>query len=92
MPRRCRSARTCARSPAAAVRRWSSYEGSGAYFLRVEEDTIELLILPDVSYPRPLWQYPGRPPWTPTCELDSKTPHRFASICPAGRENSRSKT
>ena len=54
-----------------------SYEGSGAYFLRVEGDKIELLILPDVSYPRPLWRYPGRPPWTPTCELDSKTPHNF---------------
>ena len=61
-----------------------SYDGSGAYFLRVEGDKIELLIRPDVSCLRPLWQHPpGRPPWTPTCELDSKTPHRFAIHLPA---------
>jgi hypothetical protein len=59
-----------------------SYEGSGAYFLRVEGGQIELVVRPDVSYPRPLWQYPGRPPWTPTCVLDSQTPHRFSLHLP----------
>jgi hypothetical protein len=66
----------CGRSPLV------SYEGDGAYFLRVQEDRIELRIRPDVTYPRPLWQRPGRPPWTPTCELDSQTPHRFAIHLP----------
>ena len=66
----------CGRSPLV------SYEGSGAYFLGVKEDRIELLIRPDVTYPRPLWQRPGRPPWTPTCELDLQTPHRFAIHLP----------
>ena len=64
-----------------------SYEGTGAYFLRVEADRIELLISPDVAYPRPLWQGPGRPPWTPTCELDSQTAHRFAIHLPAWEGN-----
>jgi hypothetical protein len=62
----------CGRSPLVG------YEGSGAYFLRVAGDHIELVIRPDVSYPRPLWQRPGRPPWTPTCELDSQTGHPFS--------------
>jgi hypothetical protein len=66
----------CGRSPLV------SYAGTGAYFLRVEPDKIELLIRPDVSYPRPLWRYPGRPPWTPTCELDAKTPHSLSIHLP----------
>ena len=82
MPHRCRSARTCREIAGCGRSPLVSYEGSGAYFLRVEEDKIELLILPDVTYPRPLWQRPGRPPWTPTCELDSQTPHNFCVHLP----------
>jgi hypothetical protein len=59
------------------------YDGSGAYFLRVKDDRIELEILPDVSHPRPLWKKPGRPPWTVTCcEFDDKSVHRFAIHLP----------
>ena len=59
------------------------YDGSGAYFVRVKEDRLEVEILPDVSHPWPLWKRPGRPPWTTTCcEFDDKTPHRFAIHLP----------
>jgi hypothetical protein len=59
-----------------------SYEGTGAYFVRLEDDHIDVQILPDVTYLRPLWQPAGRPPWTPTCQFDAQTPHRFALHLP----------
>jgi hypothetical protein len=71
----------CGHSPLLA------YDGSGAYLLHIDGDAIELQILPDVSYSRPLWQRPGRPPWTPTCELDERTPHRFSLHMPGWEGN-----
>jgi hypothetical protein len=78
---RVREIAGCGRSPLV------SYEGSGAYFVRVEDDHIDVQILPDVAYPRPLWQGPGRPPWTPTCAFDSSTPHRFSLHLPGWEGN-----
>ena len=66
----------CGSSPLA------SYEGSGAYFVQVEGDHVDLRILPDVSYLRPLWQGRGRPPWKPACTFDTQTPHRFSLHLP----------
>ncbi len=66
----------CGRSPLA------SYEGSGAYFVQVEGDHVDVRILPDVSYLRPLWQGRGRPPWKPACSFDTQTRHRLTLHLP----------
>jgi len=59
------------------------YAGSGAYFLAIGSDALELTILPDVSYPRPPWMKPGRWPWKePTAVLDDKTAHPFTLRLP----------
>jgi hypothetical protein len=73
---RVREISGCGRSPLVG------YEGSGSYFLHVEDDHLDLEIMPDVSYLRPLWQPPGRSPWTPTCVLDTHTVHRFSLRLP----------
>ena len=66
----------CGRSPLAG------YEGTGAYFVQVEADHIDVRILPDVVYLRPLWQGRGRPPWQPACKFDIQTRHRFSLHLP----------
>lgn len=66
----------CGTSPLAG------YQGTGAYFLHVNGDHIDLQIMPDVTYLRPLWSGRGRPPWIPACEFQSQTPHRFSLHLP----------
>jgi hypothetical protein len=60
----------------------ASYEGTGAYFVQVGNDHIDLQILPDVAYLRPLWQGRGRVPLKPACKFDNQTPHRFSLHLP----------
>ena len=66
----------CGSSPLA------SYAGSGAYFVQLAGDHIDLRILPDVSYLRPLWSGHGRSPLKPACQFDAQTRHRFALHLP----------
>ncbi len=61
----------------------ASYEGTGAYFLRVEGNHIDLQIMPDVSYLRPLWSGRGRAPHRPACKFDTQTRHRFSLHLPS---------
>ena len=70
----------CGHSPLA------SYEGTGAYFVQVEDDHMDVRILPDVSYLRPLWQGRGRLPLKPACSFDTQTRHRFTLHLPGWEE------
>lgn len=55
-----------------------SYAGTGAYFIRVGHDAIDITINPDVKHLRPPWQRVSRrAPMPRLCELDVRTPHRL---------------
>ncbi|MCK6488770.1 MAG: hypothetical protein L6R48_10660 [Planctomycetes bacterium] len=62
----------------------AAWEGSGAYFLHIGADAIDLQILPDVAYERPFWQpVPAGPASAaPMCRLDGGAVHRFALALP----------
>ncbi len=60
-----------------------SYDGTGAYFVQLAEDRVDILIHPDAKFTRPHWEHPRGKPWQPTCALDRTTPHRFELHVPA---------
>jgi hypothetical protein len=52
-----------------------AYEGTGAYFVDIAADRIDLTILPDAVFVRPPWQKQTQKPWELTCALDPKARH-----------------
>lgn len=63
---------------------FASWEGSGAYFLRIGAQDIDLQIMPDAAYDRPFWQPvpSGSASAAAMCRLDERTAHRFSLALP----------
>jgi hypothetical protein len=64
-----------------------SYDGTGAYFVRVGKDSIDITIDPDATFTRPPWQRQAKKPWAKSCLLDSQTAHPFALHLPGWKED-----
>jgi len=61
----------CGTSPLA------SYGGTGMYVLEINDDCVDLLILPDVRYTYPTWQRRSSKSPERVCELDTEAVHIF---------------
>jgi hypothetical protein len=54
-----------------------SYEGTGAYYVDIGSDVVEIEINPDSEFVQPHWNTKRRGYPEKVCRLDSTTPHRF---------------
>lgn len=72
LPKEPRHIAGCGDSP------FVQYGGTGAYFVEVREDTIDIEIMPDVTRSREHWNPRHRGPFPKVCHLDRETSHGFA--------------
>jgi len=61
------------------------YGGTGAYFVEVGKDVINIEIMPDVTRSREHWNPQIKRPFRKVCRLDRETSHRFALTLPGWR-------
>ncbi|HJN14611.1 MAG TPA: hypothetical protein QGH10_03930, partial [Armatimonadota bacterium] len=66
-----------------------TYDGTGAYFIDVGEDSISLTIGPDARFILPPWDRQKSKPWARTCELDRDSEHSLALRLPGWEEGAR---